>query len=99
MGTLSRFRFSDELLKRYPVLIETGTWRGAGMRFAREYDFRSLYTIDVNQEATERARTALDHDPRISFVTADSRDGLNQILDELGENPPGIVFWLDAHFG
>jgi len=95
MGALWRWQFSREFLCRFPVMIETGTGRGDGARYAAAAGFPRVVTIEVDRELYARVAPEFSFDERISILHGTSQEWLGRLLR--GTTAP-IFFWLDAHF-
>lgn len=88
------FRLADYLSERF---VETGTFRGTGVRRALEAGFRQVDTIEVFEplvhENQERFATEIAQG-RVRIHAGDSADMLGRVI---GADPAPITFWLDAH--
>jgi tetratricopeptide (TPR) repeat protein len=97
MGTIARFHFDTPLIERFPTFVETGTGRGAGVRFAQDYAFKCIRSVDTEQVIVDHARRLFEEDARITVECDESLSFLKQVLRSIPLEE-GVVFWLDAHF-
>src|SRR5215469_8383020 len=97
MGTLTRFKFSDEFVKQHPVFIETGTGRGAGIKAAQQFGFKYIISVEIEPSIAGAVREKFSSDPRVEVICGDSCYTLSELLcRDFRDCDP--VFWLDAHF-
>lgn len=96
MGTIRTFDL-NELINRNnaSVFIETGTLHGDGVRYALNYPFKRIISIEIIPELAEKAREQFKDYSNVEIITGNSADVLKEILPTINEN---IIFWLDAHF-
>ena len=94
MGTLQRFRLDAE---RFPILIETGTGRGGGIRYAIDQPFRHVLSVDTEELLVTRAQQMFANDKRVKVEHGESVPFLEQAFKDLDSNV-GVICWLDAHF-
>ncbi len=85
-----------EYARRYSleVLIETGTWHGDMMYFARSR-FRNAYSIELDHRLFLAAQQRFRHAPNIRVIEGDSGVELPRLVRTM-DRP--VLFWLDAHF-
>jgi Flp pilus assembly protein TadD len=98
MGTLTDFdlrQIRDRFRCRF--LVETGTGRGGGVNYARQFDFDHIYSIEISRELATCAAQRFASHKHITILNADSEAGLRDVLARVPKDTP-IVFWLDAHF-
>lgn len=76
------------------TLVETGTYLGDMIARSRHL-FERLYTIEVDPQLYQKARTRFENDSAISVLLGDSKNELPKILSQL--TTPAI-FWLDGHY-
>jgi len=75
-------------------LVETGTFLG-DMLAAMRNDFDSLTSIELSDELHRRATKRFAGDPKITLLSGDSKDLLDEIATSI-DRP--ALFWLDAHY-
>lgn len=87
--------------KRYPfgkylsgVLVETGAYRGDGIKAALAAGFNRVYSVEIAPFYYEFCKSLFASDGRVTMVLADSGTGLGQAIAEIKEP---ITFWLDGH--
>jgi hypothetical protein len=96
MGTLKSFQlgyFIDRFKAK--TLVETGTGKGDGVRYARGFPFEEIYSIEIVAEQVEKLRPEFADDPRIHLIAGESTGSLRDLIPKIKGN---AVFWLDAHF-
>jgi hypothetical protein len=86
-----------EYLQKYAVgdtFIETGTYMGDTVRLAKEYGFKKIHSIEINEALYMKAKKDFENDDSIKIWFGDSIDLIPEIMKEVdGE----ATFWLDAH--
>ena len=98
MGELKRHSIGEFLTKYHThCLIETGTWKGNGLNFARRFDFKQIFSIDINKEYYLLNRERFKSDKRIEVFLGESAEKLPEMLSKVDEDS-NVLFWLDAHF-
>jgi len=87
---------SFDLLKKYQtnVFIETGTFQGEAVEYARQLPFDEIHSIELNGCMAHDAGIRFKDDRRIHIHQGSSDVVLQRIL--LTINGP-VTFWLDAH--
>lgn len=74
--------------------METGTYMGDTVRLAKEFGFKKIHSIEINEALYMSAKKAFEGDDSIKIWFGDSVDMIPEIMKELeGE----ATFWLDAH--
>jgi len=96
MGSLLRFPFSHEFVKRFPVFIETGYGNGRSLSYAAQHDFRELYSIEILDEAAIRGRRRFADNLRVNIIHGHSARELERLVCAM--KGASTFFWLDAHF-
>ena len=76
------------------ILVETGTFLG-DMIFAMKDHFKEIYSIELSEELSERAKSAFRKYPHIHLVAGDSATALESVLGDIKER---CLFWLDGHY-
>lgn len=77
-----------------PVLVETGTYMGDGVRTALELGFKRVISIELNKDFAKRAKDEFSSDSRVTIIQGDSALIL---WDAIKDVPDRITFWLDGH--
>jgi len=89
-----------ELCKEGMAFVETGTYRGDGVKEAIVRGFSTIHSIELDADLYFRASTKFATLPNIFIHNGDSSYILKELINHLNQsnkNQP-IVFWLDAHF-
>lgn len=76
------------------TLVETGTYLGT-MINANKYNFRLIYTIELDQKLYRQAKKKFNRFNHIHIKQGDSEKILPKILKRIKEP---TIFWLDAHY-
>jgi hypothetical protein len=84
-----------DTLKKYPnpVFIETGSWKGDGVKAALEAGFENIFTIEAVSTLFEENKIRFATEPRVHPLLGDSSVVLPRILERV----PLATIWLDAH--
>lgn len=77
------------------IFVETGTAAGHTVEAVREH-FEDVFTIELSPMLAQAARTRFAKASNVHVVQADSREGLPQVISQLGDRR--AIFWLDAHW-
>jgi hypothetical protein len=87
---------SVDLFTRHlnPVLVETGSRVGDGIRQALEARFLRVFSIELDNGYYAQCCKRFVNDPRVKLFLGDSGLILGDVI--AGINEP-ITFWLDAH--
>ena len=72
--------------------IETGTWRGDGISYAKMCGYDRIYSCDINSELAETAQKNFE------FAKVSNADSLTFLETILPTIKTKTLFWLDAHF-
>jgi len=87
--------------KRYPfgkylngVLVETGAFRGDGIKAALAAGFGRVYSIEIAPFYHDFCKSLFSNEPKVKMVLGDSGTSLGQAISEIKEP---ITFWLDGH--
>jgi len=76
------------------TFVEGGTYLGETAAWASE-QFARVLTIERADELYRQAAARLGHRRHLQVIHGDTRDVLEQVLDDL---PRPTMFWLDAHW-
>jgi hypothetical protein len=82
--------------KHGSILIETGTYKGDGIRSALDAGFETVYSIELDETLFIDATKAFANDDRVHILHGDSAIELPKILNNLPDRSD-ITLWLDAH--
>jgi len=89
---------SIELFKKYKsysdILVETGTYKGDGIRCAISAGYKKMYSCDINKDYINLAKKNYS-DYNLVAENLASPKFLEKILKEIDTR---AVFFLDAHF-
>lgn len=96
MGHIDRFNLQN-IIKEYDIsyFLETGTGYGVSLEHSIKFNFKKIYTIEIIEQFFKEVQNKFS-DNRIQFINNNSKDGLNNILNQIESG--NILFWLDAHF-
>jgi hypothetical protein len=98
MGQITAFDL-NEFITNYNTTIyfETGTGIGESLGYANNYNFKKLYTVDIDEELSDKIKKKYKGNDKI-VVTCDY--STNAITNDLPKIPKeeNILFFLDAHF-
>lgn len=86
-----------EYLQKYSVgktFVETGTFLGDTVNLAKEFGFKKIHSIEIDEKLYELNKKNFENDNSIKIWQGDSIFVLKEILKEI-EEPSS--FWLDAH--
>jgi hypothetical protein len=88
---------SQSVFAKYPnkYFIETGTWRGDGVRMALNAGFEKVYSIEVSPIIYADCKNLFASQPAVSILLGDSRDVIPQLMKFI--DAPA-TFWLDGHY-
>lgn len=88
---------SSEYLKEYAIgdtFIETGTYKGAGVLRALQFGFKTIHSIEIDEELYLENKERFKNNPEVNLHLGDSVDIVPGLVNELGG--PATI-WLDAH--
>ncbi len=88
---------SVELFKRHlnPVLIETGTYLGEGIKDALSAGFTTIRSVELSDKLFEENVRRFAGQPGVKVFHGSSEEQLWNMIEDIREP---ITFWLDAHF-
>jgi len=78
------------------VLIETGTYLGH-MIDAQLLDFHKIFSIEVDEKLSKRAKIKYRNFKHIEIIHGDSAIKIDYLLRE-NDFKSNIIFWLDGHY-
>ena len=86
-----------DVLRQFParVFVETGSYRGDGVRAALDAGFERVITIEAGGPAWQHVRERFADDPRVTALLGSSVNMLEAAISNLDEP---ATFWLDAHW-
>lgn len=87
---------SPNLLKKYQtdVFVETGTFQGEAVEFARALPFKEIHSIELNGQMARDAASRFAGDKRVHIHQGSSDLVLHKILPKITGS---VTIWLDAH--
>lgn len=85
--------YNDDFFNKYPVFIETGTYRGL-TTFAMEPYFNEIHTIEIKEEIYTNTKSKYNG-TKINFYLGDSSIILKDICKKVVTS---AVFFLDGHW-
>jgi len=77
------------------AFVETGCYRGEGIRAALESGFEIIRSCDIVSQHAQYCSELFQARPEVSILNADS---LSALATFLLEDLPPTFFWLDAHY-
>ena len=78
-----------------PVFIETGTFKGQGVRAALKDGFKRVISIEISNYYYSLCREKFKDNKNVELHFGDSALILPEILKDINER---CTFWLDGHF-
>jgi len=89
---------APEGFERFPnyYFVETGTYRGQGIRFALRAGFPQIDSVEINHKFVVKARSIFSRYQNVRVWEGDSGKILWDVIKDM--NKP-ITFWLDGHNG
>lgn len=87
---------SSALLRNHvsPVFIESGTYKGGGVRLALEAGFQEVHSIEIDAERFRACSDMFRRDARVKLYLGDTLEILPRILKLVTQR---ATIWLDAH--
>ena len=80
------------------AFVETGTYLGAGLSYARQCKFfNEFHSIEINDEFYEECNHMFSRDDRVKIWHGSTNNMLPKVLSEPSLKNKNILFWLDAH--
>lgn len=76
------------------VFVETGTYRGQGVRTALQHGFPEVYSIEINDKYYNRAIANFSNDP-VVIIKGDTINEIGRLSTSIQFS--NVLFWLDAH--
>lgn len=76
------------------ILVETGTYMGEMVEALRE-SFGKVYSIELSEEFTQRARRYFRKRKNVKILQGDSGEVIGELLKEIDQP---TLFWLDGHW-
>jgi hypothetical protein len=91
--------FNAKFLSQFKsdIFIETGTYKGQGIRRALDAGMGSVHSIEIDSKWLDILPDELKLDPRVSLHLGDSADVLHQVLLSLDLQVASLTIFLDAH--
>jgi len=96
MGQINNFNLQDYINKySSKYFIETGTYKGHGLLYAKSYSFEKIFSIEIIKEFHDINTLNFKDDKNITLINDNSIEGLKKLLTN--QNIGNTIFWLDAH--
>lgn len=88
---------TKDVLHKYisDIFVETGTADGACVQLAIDLGFKTIYSIEIDENLQEKNRIYFTQHKNVILKTGDSIFELSKIIPNLNTK---TTFWLDAHF-
>lgn len=80
-------------IKQYPILIETGTYKGDTSYICSKI-FQKIYTIELSRDLYNFCVNKYKSSTNIEFICGDSAQEIKQIVSKLKQK---YILFLDAH--
>ena len=101
MGALTAFDLNNFInLYQTKIYFETGTGEAVSLSHAIKYKFDKYYTVDIDTDLINAAKSKLSTNPAasdITFIDSTSNAAIDNIVPMLDPNVP-VLWFLDAHF-
>lgn len=98
MGALFHLPLGEYFDRYQPtVLVETGTGTGSCLQFARQFPFKKIYSIELDEEFVNRLKYIEQEDERVTLINDYSTKALEKLIPTLPKDER-ICVWSDAHF-
>jgi len=84
--------------ERFPnyYFVETGTYRGQGIRFALRANFSEIHSVEISRKFAKKAKSVFARYKNVHIWEGDSGKILWDVIKDM-DSP--ITFWLDGHNG
>ena len=93
LGKISNKDVFKLLKQNQKIYIETGTWRGNGIKWAIE-NFEKVHSIELWKEYYDNCVELFKNEEKVKIHFGDSKDKLPEILSDIDEQ---CFIFLDAH--
>ena len=98
MGQITAFDLKEFIENfKTEIYFETGTGECVSLNYASKFDFKKLYSVDLDIELYNSAVDKFKLDNRVSLINNFSSKALEEFIPVIDKNTP-ILFFLDAHF-
>jgi GR25 family glycosyltransferase involved in LPS biosynthesis/tetratricopeptide (TPR) repeat protein len=77
------------------VFIETGSFKGGGIRAALDIGFKEIHSIELSDKYFNICKERFKNFPQVHLHLGDSGILLGHILSKINT---GVTFWLDGHY-
>lgn len=88
---LNKLRLDDYTA---PVFVETGTWRGHGVKRAQAAGFETIYSVEYDKKLYTKACKLFKGQKNVHLFSGESMSMLRAVVPALTRC---TTFWLDAH--
>jgi len=97
MGALRFFNIKNIKNKfKLNILVETGTYRGDSIKFAKQFKFDKIISVEYFDSYFKTTKKIFKNDNNILLYNGTSLDMLPNMLSNINSEDR-ILFWLDAH--
>ena len=98
MGCLQLFNKITNVLtwNKFDVFVETGLGAGSSLDFARQFQFKKLYSVEIVEKLAKTGQRKFSIDNRVEVFCDESVAFLERLLPTIGEQ--SVFFFLDAHW-
>ncbi len=98
MGSLKHFNLNQYITQHNcNIYVETGTGVGDCLEHATTFPFEQYYTVDIDGELVEKAKTKFTSLSNVNVIHNYSTEFLTELVPNLPPEFP-VLFFLDAHF-
>lgn len=88
---------TKDVFAKYPnkYFIESGSYRGDGIKMALEGSFEEIYSIELSPHLYEICYTMFAETPKVHVLFGDTAQVMPELLKQI--DAPA-TFWLDGHY-
>lgn len=98
MGEITSFNLS-EFIEKYKIDIyfETGTGQCTSLEYASKFNFKKLYSVDIDEDLYQSAKNKFIDNEKIVLLNDLSTNAIIQTVPTISKDY-NVLFFLDAHF-
>lgn len=98
MSCLNMFNLA-ELIEKFgcKVFFETGSGNGGGIKYASQFPFKSIYSVEIDKHQVEKLSFSFKENHNIKILHGNSTEVLENFF-KFSPLEERIIYWLDAHF-
>ena len=94
-GDIKKKRITEFLvLKDFQIFVETGTYKGNGVSWSIENNFKKTYSTEIFKPLYNECVERFKNNSNVHLYNLDTADFLNSVVSTLNTK---TVFFLDAH--